>query len=393
MKTFYLFLFGTLLLLTHFSCTEDLGILENEARLTNPSNSSESLQSTERREQLCQSLDYFYINQPDFCSATLHFGINGPYFGEFVIEVLDLSKGTKTEYYTSASPFQVSKLEACTFYQFRITHVTDECVAPASILQFQTVCEACTRCKVICKPLNYFFINNITTTSAETVFGFDRKTCGMFSVQLINNASDEGQYFTPATNPLALSNLMPCTSYTISVSLYGDDIACSPEFLTFTTACEPCEPEAAQVDAYISTISSSYDLIQTQINNQNSTDGYINITDPILEIFPDEDYGFGLCWLFNEQNEIGEVDLHVWIDFDENGVFDSDNLIYSIYAPETGDLCVGGTLSDAPPEKTCFVKGRAILKLNAGDTIDDPCEDIASGQIVDFLVNVGNDCF
>lgn len=96
-------------------------------------------------------------------------------------------------------------------------------------------------CNMICKQPDFVQVNQITGCSAEVTWGFESDYCGSFIVHLQNLTTGDWRFFDPATSPLQLWSLEPCTEYTVGISHVTDICASVPLEYTFKTDCERCE--------------------------------------------------------------------------------------------------------------------------------------------------------
>ncbi len=202
-------------------------------------------------------------------------------------------------------------------------------------------------------------------------------------------------YYDPATSPLQLSGLNPCTSYTIKISHITDFQACLPTEFTFTTECGYCEAvgldaQAAHLDQF------GFDVPGVVDWQDNSLDpelypslGYRYVTNPILRLEPNTPYDAIFCYTIDPNYYPTDVYLKMWIDFDGDSDLEATELVIDhSYANISGSVCFGPwpTLL-VPSQVACNLRGRMMIGIE--DEITSPCEDIPLGQVTDFLVNVG----
>ena len=330
------------------------------------------------------------------CSAVLNFAFSTETCGTFSIQLQNLSTGAFTYYDPATSPLHLTGLKPCTEYTVGISHITDECASAPLKLNFATECKKCKDCNLPCKEPDYAYMGTINATYATVNFGFVGKTCGFFVAQLRNNATGTYTYIDPVTSPLLqLTNLDPCTSYTIGLSHVTDRCASVPLTLTFTTDCPGyCDVEGLDASClYNHFIGLTTDWNQNIFTYDNSV-GYIDATQnsggTAVFIAP------GTVLSVTNTNNCycvalgGPIYLKLWIDYNQDFSFSTNELVYAQNTPVS---TFGGPVNCStmptpgftfPNIAACGLTARYIVST---DPDAGPCGTFAIGQAVDFTID------
>lgn len=392
-----------LVFLLLFSCAKDNDLTP----LPEQTVEEQVLQAKKKCDIPCRKPDWINMGKIGSCSAKLSWGFNTKTCGTFRVQLYNHSTGEWTFYDPATSPLTLSDLEPCTQYTVGVSHITDQCASIPLKISFQTDCKPCKEdCKIACQPLDYFLVENISTDGAIFNFGHNPGICGTFTATLENNETGVVTYYSSVSSPWELTGLDLCTSYTIGVAHVTDIQACLPAEKSFTTLCEngPCEV------AVLSELSVITDwlgfnvpgVIGLEDNDFQCTgpgnidaelcpvETYMSIEEPILRLEPGVDFTALFCYTLIPINTVAPVDVNIWVDFNDDGVFDADELIVDFSIDGTSSFCVSNwEPENIPSEGACQVPARYIISLY--DEIVSPCDDIQSGQIIDFWVDIG-DC-
>jgi hypothetical protein len=245
-----------------------------------------------------------------------------------------------------------------------------------------------------CGKLDWIFPINITQTSATVLWGFP-KDCGYYYMIIHNQTTNTYSYIQPIyTTSLNLNFLDPCSEYEITVGHVGDLCAAVGVSTTFQTECNDyCNAGSFNsADLYIQYIS----IMSHQHPGVWSADpsmGYIDKTNTTLTIPANTTANFSAAGMCFNGNWTSDVYAKLWIDYNNNGVFELSETVYSY---NNGPFSVSGTsyCLDIPmPSFTtpnfdaCGVRARFIISTSP---IGGPCVTVGRGQVMDFTVDVGN---
>ncbi len=391
-----------ILLLFLFSCAKDNDLVPPEQVFQ-----EDVLQAKAKPcEVPCRKPDWINIGKVGSCSAAFSWGYSKKICGTFMVRLYNHTTEEWTTYNSATSPLILTGLNPCTQYTVGVSHITDKCASILSEISFQTDCKPCKpSCDIPCEPLDYFTVDHLSTTGATINFGHTPSLCGSFTVHLKNNDTEVTTYHHFVTSPWELTGLEPCTSYTIGVSHVTNLSACLSVKKHFTTECSepPCDIE---VLSELSVITDQLGFSVPGLIGFNDNDfqcnelgelgvlcpsaTYMNITEPVLRLEPGMDFTALFCYSLIPVGTVGDVDINIWVDFNDDGTFSANELIIDFSFGGNTAFCVSGwEPENIPTEGICQVPARYIISIDA--EIVSPCEDIQSGQVIDFLVDIG-DC-
>lgn len=385
-----------LIFLLIFSCAKDHDLHPQNAE-------TELIQAREDGEGKaceipCRKPDFINVSEITGCSAVLSWGFEAKTCGTFVIQLQNLSTGDWTYFDPAVSPFNLTNLDPCTRYTVGVSHITDYCASIPLQISFETDCRKCKECNIKCKDPDYAFVNAITENSATFNFGFFDETCGYFVAQLKNNATGTYTYFDPASSPLVLTGLDPCTSYTIGVSHVTSLCARIPTKVTFTTDCpEYCDVEGLDPTClHNQYITFTFDQHPGIWTHGSHTLGYADFTGSAITVTPGavlSNTAAGNCFC---GNYAGDVYMKLWIDANQNYTFESSELMYNYMITLSGggssaEFCLDMPMPGftVPNVVACGLRGRYII---SSDASAGPCGNFAIGQAVDFSINTMDPC-
>lgn len=390
MKKLMLKIYPLFLLLFLFSCVKDREFFPDQiqARTGHDDPCSEP----------CQRPDFVQVLDIEGCSAVFTWGYNEPVCGTFIVRLHNLATGAYTYYDPATSPFTLEDLTPCTQYTVGVSHLTDSCASKPLELSFQTDCKKCKSCDIPCQPLDYSLVNNITTDGATVHFGFDSPTCGYFIARLKNNATGTYTSYDPVESPLVLSDLEPCTEYTISIAHVTDQCAYLPTSIDFTTDCEEYCPAAGDDPSCLyvqGLLLGDGPGAGGWLFTDDSGPGYIDATDQEIYIEPGTVVagGAGSCYCLDIEMTLY---LKIWIDYNQNFEFEASELVvdFSFYNNGNGPSSINCPNFILPPftfpnVEVCGFTARHVLS-NEPDT--GPCDDFEVGQVIDFTINSLEGC-
>ena len=121
------------------------------------------------------------------------------------------------------------------------------------------------------------------------------------------------------------------------------------------------------------------------INNPSGCEGYGDFTDQSTDLVQGDTYDFTMSTGYGDQF------VHVWIDFNDNFVFESNELIINNF--EVADGQAGGnyteTIDFVIPADAAL--GEHIMRAKTnwnGPNTDDACTDVTFGETEDYTVNI-----
>ncbi|MEO0778767.1 MAG: fibronectin type III domain-containing protein [Bacteroidota bacterium] len=361
---------------------------EQELQPTTPSDHRAPILALEEDffpcEEACTPPSSVFVTNLTSCSATINWVFPREDCGSFSLLLRDQHSDAVITYNAIGDHLILAGLEPCTEYTLDISHIAAFCSSVPVTISFQTECESCeVPCERPCQSVDFLQLLQVKRYEATVQFGHETPLCGDFMVYLKNNTTNEGVQYFHASSSLQLQNLEPCTSYTVLVSHVANDQACPPVELTFETECGYCEAEGDDNE------SAYFDFIGFGLNGlyQIGALGYVNITNPPLELPLDFVFNVGFCYQFIPNGTLQPTHVKMWIDFDGDTDFDNDELVVD-FATYNINLCeYNYSPLISPQDPACNLQARMMISLN--NTIVSPCDDIAEGQVVDFLVDIG----
>ncbi len=214
-------------------------------------------------------------------------------------------------------------------------------------------------------------------------------SCGKYSVRLEDLSNGGYTIFYPVSNPMVFTDLLPCTEYRASVSHVSDLCSSLPLSRTFTTECY-CEssslnPSFLYIDHLI--------LPPNHIALNSPPLPYQNQTQSAMYMAPNQQQIIGLG-IRTDDTWPGPIFIKLWIDLDQNGIFDTPELI-SVSTRNISGIGVPNGLSVAldpfifPNVLACDLTARLVVSPNENAL---PCGILPMGHVVDFTINSGDVC-
>lgn len=280
-----------------------------------------------------------------------------------------------------ASPFVLNGLLACTDYEVQLTSYCNNDTTSSNIQTFKT--DGC------CTLPPNFTLGAISETSIELSWG-SLLAATNFIVKLKKEGSNTAVSFNISniTTALVIQDLLPCTRYELQIQTVCDTVftELSPIYTFRTRGCGAC----TDLDyCEVNNLNASEEWIghvqfESIDNMSGSNDGYANNTEfsaPQLEL--GNSYGITLApaYIAFAYQEY----FKVWIDYNQNGEFDTDELVFDPGA--STNIPIMGTIivpADAPVGLT---RMRVVMNfLN----VDGPCNffDGTFGEVEDYCVEI-----
>ncbi len=193
--------------------------------------------------------------------------------------------------------------------------------------------------------------------------------------------------FTTTDASFALEDLIPCTEYELQIqaSCSGDLTDFSQSTIFTTTGCGACIDlnycESYAENTFYEYIGSV--AINGEINNTGDDAGYGLFVDAFSDLYFDTTYQLFLNPIYTDFEY--DVYFKVWIDFNQDGIFDDDSELVLDQGPTTtltnGSFTVP---SDAAEGNT-----RMRVSMKEFGT-SDACEIFTFGEVEDYCLNIGS---
>lgn len=247
----------------------------------------------------------------------------------------------------------------------------------------------------VCTKPTGLVTTNVSATTAS--FTWDRIKCGSITLAyrvvgttpwtFVNNITQTG---------VSISGLQRCTNY--EVRIYHNGTNCSSAWtnsLFFTTAgpCYCSSTGVAYANCSIQHLSWFALGLPTIFFGNTPVAGYVDSTELTISLAANTLYAMATGYCYGGLGS-GTMYWKLWIDYNNNGVFDASELVISraSFNNYSGALgCQDTVLPDmtTPSGNICQVRARYSISYNFDQG---PCSTIPTGHVVDFKVNVGN-CF
>ncbi|RQO30045.1 hypothetical protein DBR32_10660 [Taibaiella sp. KBW10] len=269
-----------------------------------------------------------------------------------------------------------------------------------------------------CVPVSSVSISNITTTSATVTwvptFNQSRNCIFVIDIQNLSNPSASVSLQVSGTTTYNMPNLAPGNNYKVSVYINNNTSGCvgRPVDASFTTLSSTyCSSSSTTTHSYLTLqylrlnngyigMSPSWITPNGSISAPSTGSPYVFIATPVnvpKNTVITNDFGI---YYQAHTNTIPPyiLYLNIWIDFDNNGVFDSYERVSSgslTSSSSTPPNTMGGGVSYAsagqiqsiaiPNMTASNVRARMTLSVNQNVG---PCSSFAEGQVVDFKINI-----
>ncbi|MFO7940094.1 MAG: S8 family serine peptidase [Bacteroidales bacterium] len=221
---------------------------------------------------------------------------------------------------------------------------------------------------------------NVTETSVDLSWNASTDNVGVDSYWVYQNGS---QIATTASTSYGVTGLSPATSYNFTVKAVdaaGNVSAASNQISVTTDDSSPVEYCASKGN---NTNYEWIDLVELgSINNTTGANGgYADFTNLSTNLTRGDDATIYISAGFSSSSYTEY--WHVWIDLDQSGTFESDELLVSGSSSSADRLQATLTIpSDAVLGAT---RMRVTMKYNAAAQ---PCETFSYGEVEDYTVNI-----
>lgn len=217
----------------------------------------------------------------------------------------------------------LSALELCTEYEFQIQAICEE-ESSEYTDSFVWTTDGC------CEPPAFLVSNAQSDNTIDLHWDFVL-AAENYDLQYRLVGTDDWTSLSGLTDTTAtISGLNPCTAYEVQVRtncVEGTTTDFTPIMVVTTTGCGSCTAlpycEASSENASEEWIDQV--ILNTLNNVSGSDDGYGDFTHLSTEITPGELYEISVTPGFS--GDLWEEYITAWIDFDQNGTFDNDEII------------------------------------------------------------------
>lgn len=280
----------------------------------------------------------------------------------------------------ASNPFLLDGLEACTEYEFQINAI---CPTENSGFtdSFVFTTDGC------CDPPENISVDILSDTSA-TVSWNPVLAADSYSITL-TSASGVMQIDGIIGSPYVLSPLEACTMYTLSMQTICDGSPTPPsEVIVFSTpgcgACTDlnyCDTEGDTEYEWIETIE-----INGFVNNSGNDGGYGDYTSNPIDLMVNTNYEIILT---PGQDGTWTEYFKVWIDYNQNGVFEEPAEV--AFDPGMGsDQPTTGNILIEPGTPSGSTRMRIGMRWDGGSNggPPEPCLGSFNGETEDYCVNI-----
>lgn len=137
-----------------------------------------------------------------------------------------------------------------------------------------------------------------------------------------------------------------------------------------------CQPSGQHSQIHISNVALA------QINNPSGLDGYGDYTNLTAQLSKSQNYTLNVS-----ENTPWNYYWRAWIDYNQNGTFESSELVLS--KNNQAANTVSQTFTVPANASTGITRMRIYLKYY-GDSAPTPCENIGLGEVEDYTINISN---
>ncbi len=282
----------------------------------------------------------------------------------------------------ASAPLQLNDLESCQLYEFQVQAIcTDTTTNFTESFLFTT--DGC--CDT---PSNLQYLDNSTVswdpvTAAESYEARYREVSTTDWTMLTIGGAD---------NMVTLDDLLECTAYEFQIrTICTGEISEYSPLLTFTTSCGACVDleycETLDPFADFNWIESvSLNTINNISGNDNGYGDYTSVSTNIelgqtysLQVIQDQEFAFESVYL-------------AWIDFDQSGTFEDDELVMNSGDTPIFDLNFATNVTIFPDALPGFTRMRVML---SAFVTSGPCQDFITGEVEDYCLEIteGNGCY
>ncbi len=282
------------------------------------------------------------------------------------------------------APYQLTGLQACTFYEVQITSSCDTISSdPSAIFTFKT--DGCCELPSVLTASN--ISNNDAMMTWESVLAAQSYDIRYREVA----ATDWTEVTGLTTTEYMIPNLMECTAYEVEIQLncanqtipYGTNISFT------TTGCGICfDLDYCEIEGLDASLEWIESFEVGAINNiSGGNNGYANFSADFSTIF--QQYGtyeFTLTPGYDSQ-AYDELVI-IWIDLNADGIFDTNEIVYEtsgINSPLTDEFQIPGTATTGNTRmRVAMVFENVNNSCDMGDNnfgeLEDYCIEIVEGQ-------------
>lgn len=276
----------------------------------------------------------------------------------------------------------LENLLACTAYEARVAgYCTDSLSAWSQIISWETdgCCIQPQILQVVASSANTLTLhwNEVLAATGYTIIAAD-----------VNGNTE--QWVTDETDTFTITNLVPCSNYTISISSSCDNPeGPAYEIPAFTPGCEDC----ALIPYCVTSANSDVEFIQYfqlgDISHSSTDDnGYILVADMTDTLYAQSTYAIECApgYLGNTYNE----NFRVWIDYNIDGDFEDDGELVFDPAPTT--IAVNGSFTvpaSITPGVSRLRVSMAYTPINTNNE-PSPCGNLVYGEIEDYCITLSN---
>lgn len=231
--------------------------------------------------------------------------------------------------------------------------------------------------------------NNSATISWEDVLAAES-----YNIEFTSTGGMSETITGITDNTYTFSDLTDCTVYSVMIQVVCADetLSFTEEFMFNTVGCGACADLEFCASLSENATEEWIDRVQVQDidNTSGMNDGYADYTGS-PDIGTTLDPGGSYTVTFTPGFDGFEYDEHwvVWIDFNQNGTFDNDELVYD---SEGGSTEPSTGLMEIP---TNAPEGSARMRVSmkyvggfGGGDAPEPCEEFAFGEVEDYCVEI-----
>ena len=279
----------------------------------------------------------------------------------------------------ASSPYALATLQACTEYEIVMQSICADSLSDLSpIYTFKT--DGC--CEL---PSNFHVVN---VTNDSTTFAWDNVLAATsFDLTYAPSPFDTWETVSTSYSTVTISNLAPCTPYQAKIRTlcnsgvlldYGTSIDFQTKGCGACTDSVYCESNGGNEDEYINSV----EIVGSFVNESGQNiDGYGFYDNFNISFLPLQTYDIIITpgypgFSYSER-------VKAWVDFNQNGQFDADEVIvdpdFTITEATTFQFTI-------PPGATPgLTRMRVRLDFN---TIEDSCGTFSFGEVEDYCVNL-----
>ncbi len=282
----------------------------------------------------------------------------------------------------SVNTITIENLGACTAYEARIAaYCADSLSEWSPIISWET--DGC-----CIQPTQ---LNVIESTANSLTLQWDEVLAAWGYTILAGDASGNTlSWQADATDTLTITNLLPCTNYTLSINAICDNPQ-GPAVLSvgFTPGCENC----ALIPYCTTNANADVEFISNVeaagiARESLSDDGYILVPEITDTIYVGMTYPVSCTpgYLGNAYNE----NFRVWIDYNIDGDFEDENEL--VFDPEPTTTEVTGTFTVPQLVTEGVSRLRVSMTYTPINSNNEPapCGNLTYGEIEDYCITLSN---